>query len=491
MAADPWITVQLGHEANCVSSQFWNSRYLSQNSLVDFSLFRETCDASVVPRLVSFDWGPIGSDRKGIDPHEYSSTESGGFAWFGPLQKIRRNSSQSKKDVSQNSVCNFDPKSLIKPPSVVQSLQYFSQGVEVYKDKLGEEFLEQIRKELESCDHLGGFQFIIDSFSGISGFANELFYGLEDEFHCKVPSILFGCGVENSHNDYIPLKVLNEAKVLPSLLDNNIHYIPLHYGKVYHIDSTKDFWLNGASDLAECSEHGNSCTLSAIALDCFYALFIAPDAASKNAALAEILKSNSHSTMSRISLLPLVSNKNSSEKWQLRRLITEGFRHRKSPPLYTVDLPFQKYTSEEEKTKNRNVDLAMWIVRGTQWSQTMLSDIQRNQNYSLSDIKKLLLDATGLHEESIVRTEPFGFRRIVVSSSTANEAESTQPPFHEGCPLELIGEVSSNRVWNIRYYDMAIDHLKKFRNRKYFEEAELDDEMERIINAKENLDNLS
>ncbi|GJD07430.1 hypothetical protein Gasu2_17920 [Galdieria sulphuraria] len=132
----------------------------------------------------------------------------------------------------------------------------------------------------------------------------------------------------------------------------------------------------------------------------------------------------------------------------------------------------------------------MWIVRGTKWSQTLLSEIKGTTHSSLPEIKQLLLDATGRQEESFIHTEPFGFRRIVNSVSNPNEAESTQPSFREGGPLEVIGEVSSNRVWNSRYYDMAIIQLKKYRNRKYFEEANLDDEIEQMIKAKDNLDNL-
>ncbi|GJD07429.1 hypothetical protein Gasu2_17910 [Galdieria sulphuraria] len=170
--ADAWITIQLGQEANCVGSQFWNSRCLSQNSLFYSPLFRESYDAGVVARLVSFDWGPFGVDRIGNDPHKYSISDSEGLAsWSGPIQKIRRSSGKSRKDFCENSVCSFDRKSLINPPSAVQSLQYFSQGVEAYKDKLGEEFLEHIRRELEFSDRLGGFQFIVDTFSGLCGFA--------------------------------------------------------------------------------------------------------------------------------------------------------------------------------------------------------------------------------------------------------------------------------------------------------------------------------
>jgi hypothetical protein len=68
---------------------------------------------------------------------------------------------------------------------------------------------------------------VVDSFSGLGGFASELAYGMKDEFQCKVPLVLFGCG---SYSRYSP-SALNEAKLLVSLVDNNIHYIPLHSWK--------------------------------------------------------------------------------------------------------------------------------------------------------------------------------------------------------------------------------------------------------------------
>jgi len=163
-----WITIQLGQEANCVGAQFWNARYLSQNGPNESPLFRETRDATAVARLVSLDGEPLKKDRD--TAQQYSES----FPWLGPLQKIRRSSGWSKNsNTFPSCICNFDSHSLIKPPSAVQTLQQFSQGVDCYKEKLGEEFLERIRRELEFCEYVG---------TGFICFKSQSFYFQQQSF---------------------------------------------------------------------------------------------------------------------------------------------------------------------------------------------------------------------------------------------------------------------------------------------------------------------
>jgi len=317
-----------------------------------------------------------------------------------------------------------------------------------------------LRASISNNSRLGGFQWVVDSFSGLGGFASELAYGMKDEFQCKVPLVLFGCG---SYSRYSP-SALNEAKLLVSLVDNNIHYIPLHSWKVFSCNRTQDIWLDWA--LEKCPVHDRNCTLSAVAMDCFYSLFIARSAA--------FLRNH----MSWISMLPIVSSK---EQWNWKTLISQGFRERRSPPLYTIDWISQQQQQLYKDNKMNYTDAtAMWIIRCAN------DNISKTYQDVSSSLRQVLLQDAQIDEELHIRVEPGGFRRVVVDNSkTLEEADSCPVLFREAPPLEYIGEWICNSVWTSQYYDKAIVALKK--SKKYFHSVDIDDEIEHMIYAKENL----
>ncbi|XP_033107538.1 protein misato homolog 1-like [Anneissia japonica] len=87
--------------------------------------------------------------------------------------------------------CHLHPKSVavIKEythESELEPFEIFSQGMNLWKDgKVSDQMEDRLHFYTEECDHLQGFQVLVDFYNGFSGFGSGLLESLSDEYGSK------------------------------------------------------------------------------------------------------------------------------------------------------------------------------------------------------------------------------------------------------------------------------------------------------------------
>ncbi|XP_071964705.1 protein misato homolog 1-like [Antedon mediterranea] len=131
--------------------------------------------------------------------------------------------------------CHLHPKSvaIIKEyahQSELEPFEIFSQGTNLWKNgKVSDQMENHLHFYTEECDHLQGFQVLVDFYNGFSGFGSSLLESLSDEYGSKG---IFTVGVSPStFSEGIPKhdsqRIINAALAFPSLADYSSLFTPV------------------------------------------------------------------------------------------------------------------------------------------------------------------------------------------------------------------------------------------------------------------------
>ncbi|CAJ2646237.1 unnamed protein product [Trifolium pratense] len=246
------VTIQVGDYANYVGSHFWNFQDeligLAEDSQADSVYKNHDLNMDVLyrtgetqqgistytPRLVSINMrGSLGSmSSRGTLYKEVAPTTSDIFTWTGevstqasePFKKnlflqrlyeeenlnmVNENNGSSSEDQDKNiteclenevqfwtdySKVHFHPQSLYELNGVWTDVADFD-NYGIGRDSFtwasqGEEISERLRFFVEECDHVQGFQFVVDDSGGFSAVASELLENIVDEY-TNTPVMLY------------------------------------------------------------------------------------------------------------------------------------------------------------------------------------------------------------------------------------------------------------------------------------------------------------
>ncbi|PON34592.1 Tubulin/FtsZ, GTPase domain containing protein [Parasponia andersonii] len=255
------VTLQVGGFANFVGSHFWNFQdellglaadphsdqaFRNQHINMDV-LYRsgqtQRGNVSYTPRLVSVDFqGSLGSmSSRGTLYSESSPAESDVLTWAGNvstyasepckknlfLQRLYEEEQEngvhdgdgfSQREIHDTDVIeslengveywtdfskvHYHPQSLYELSGLWMDAQKFDNygiGRDVFLGSLrGEEIGERLRFFVEECDHVQGFQFIVDDSGGFSALAADFLENIADEY-TNTPVLLYSVRGPGSH----------------------------------------------------------------------------------------------------------------------------------------------------------------------------------------------------------------------------------------------------------------------------------------------------
>ncbi|POO02742.1 Tubulin/FtsZ, GTPase domain containing protein [Trema orientale] len=255
------VTLQVGGFANFVGSHFWNFQdellglaadphadQAFRNQHINMDVLYRTGETqrgnvSYTPRLVSVDFqGSLGSmSSRGTLYSESSPAESDVLTWTGNvstyaseprkknlfLQRLYEEEQENgvhdgdgfshreidDKDVIESlengveywtdfSKVHYHPQSLYELSGLWMDAQKFDNygiGRDVFSGGLkGEEIGERLRFFVEECDHVQGFQFIVDDSGGFSALAADFLENIADEY-TNTPVLLYSVRGPGSH----------------------------------------------------------------------------------------------------------------------------------------------------------------------------------------------------------------------------------------------------------------------------------------------------
>eukprot|EP00162_Nutomonas_longa_P009145 comp19048_c0_seq2/m.35250 comp19048_c0_seq2/g.35250 ORF comp19048_c0_seq2/g.35250 comp19048_c0_seq2/m.35250 type:complete len:483 (-) comp19048_c0_seq2:55-1503(-) len=139
----------------------------------------------------------------------------------------------------------YHPRSLmfLNPPvqadGMAGSFDTFADGLNLLRSNpaLHDNLTDKIRRQIEDCDQLQGFQLFVDGNTGFSGMADQIVAELRDDGFPKHPVLLFDITGPKTYSDVDELTgypteasmhhIANQVFATASAAEYSIHYIPI------------------------------------------------------------------------------------------------------------------------------------------------------------------------------------------------------------------------------------------------------------------------
>ncbi|XP_045493080.1 protein misato [Colias croceus] len=216
------LTIQLGHYSNYVGAHFWNIQELSfdytgtvKTEVNHDILYREgqtsTGEVTYTPRLLLADLKGSLKTLPATGGLESATNDEGDLPWsyvekiedppaeknefLSDIEAENPPDTQDKKYILEDNINTWTdylyPRFHSRTINVIKSYQHGdehegfdigSTGRSIWKSDYGDTFTDNIRKYVEECDSMQGFQVNFDCYNGFSGLAIGCIEHLADEY---------------------------------------------------------------------------------------------------------------------------------------------------------------------------------------------------------------------------------------------------------------------------------------------------------------------